>query len=114
MVLSASFDTLLIYIGFTLSIFSMLTVLGLMRIRRADRNNREGYATWGYPVTPLLFIIGNLWIIVYSIKSRPVAALIGLATIGLGLLAYLFFERRCHPKHHRAVAEDLLQGPNLS
>jgi APA family basic amino acid/polyamine antiporter len=107
MVLSASFDTLLIYIGFTLAFFSLLTVIGLMRIRRADRGNSEGYATWGYPVTPLLFITGNLWIIVYSIKSRPVAALIGLLTIGMGILAYLFFERRCRPKPHRAVAEDL-------
>jgi basic amino acid/polyamine antiporter, APA family len=108
MVLSASFDTLLIYIGFTLSFFSLLTVIGLMRIRRVARDHRAGYATWGYPVTPLLFIIGNLWIILYSIKSRPTAALIGLATTGLGVLAYMFFERRCHPKHQRAVAEDLL------
>jgi APA family basic amino acid/polyamine antiporter len=108
MVLSASFDTLLIYIGFTLSFFALLTVMGLMRIRRADRTNREGYTTWGYPVTPLLFIVGNLWIIIYSIRSRPAAALIGLATIGLGILAYFFFERRCHPRRPRAVAEDLL------
>jgi APA family basic amino acid/polyamine antiporter len=108
MVLSASFDTLLIYIGFTLSFFSMLTVIGLMRIRGIAGGNRAGYATWGYPVTPLLFIIGNLWIILYSIKSRPAAALIGLATMGLGVVAYMFFERRCQPKHHRVAAEDLL------
>lgn len=108
MVLSASFDTLLIYIGFTLSFFSLLTVIGLMRIRRTARDYREGYTTWGYPVTPLVFIGGNLWIIVYSIKSRPAAALIGLATMGLGVSAYMFFEHRCRPGHHRAVAEDLL------
>ena len=107
MVLSASFDALLIYIGFTLSFFSLLTVIGLMRIRKAVRDHQKGYATWGYPVTPLLFIGGNLWIILYSIKSRPVAALIGLLTIGMGTLAYLFFVRRSHPKPHRAVAEDL-------
>jgi basic amino acid/polyamine antiporter, APA family len=108
MVLSASFDALLIYIGFTLAFFSMLTVVGLMRIRIGARKNQNGYSTWGYPVTPLLFIIGNLWIIIYSIKSRPAAALIGLGTILMGILAYFYFERRCHPKHNRAVAEELL------
>jgi basic amino acid/polyamine antiporter, APA family len=108
MVLSASFDTLLIYIGFTLSFFSLLTVVGLMRIRRVAHDNRAGYATWGYPVTPLLFIIGNLWIILYSIKSRPAAAMIGLATIGLGVLAYHFFERQCQPKTQSAVVGDPL------
>jgi APA family basic amino acid/polyamine antiporter len=108
MVLSASFDALLIYIGFTLAFFSMLTVVGLMRIRIGARKNQNGYSTWGYPVTPLLFIIGNLWIIIYSIKSRPASALIGLGTILMGILAYFYFERRCHPKHNRAVAEELL------
>ena len=107
MVLSASFDALLIYIGFTLSFFSLLTVIGLIRIRMAARDIQDGYATWGYPVTPLLYILGNLWIIIYSIKSRPATALIGLGTIGLGIAAYLFFERRCHPKHQSGMAEDL-------
>jgi hypothetical protein len=33
MIVSASYDKLLVYIGFTLSLFAMLTVIGLMRIR---------------------------------------------------------------------------------
>ncbi|MDX9786947.1 MAG: amino acid permease [Desulfobacterales bacterium] len=94
MVLSASFETLLIYIGFTLSLFASLTVIGLMRIRMMSLEEQKGYNTWGYPVTPLVFIGCNLWIILYSVKSRPVTALFGLATIGLGMVAYAFFERR--------------------
>ena len=94
MVLSASFETLLIYIGFTLSLFAMLTVAGLIRIRKRDEKIQTEYRTFGYPVTPLIFIIGNLWIIFFSIKSRPVAALFGLATIGLGILVYLYFARK--------------------
>jgi basic amino acid/polyamine antiporter, APA family len=114
MVVSASFDALLIYIGFTLSFFAMLTVIGLMRIRAATCENRKKYTTWGYPVTPLLFILGNLWIIVFSIKSRPAAALAGLGTIGLGVVAYIYFKRIYKPKHHRGIAEDLLKRPVIS
>ena len=40
MVVSASFETLLLYIGFTLSLFAMLTVIGLMRIRRLSSTRR--------------------------------------------------------------------------
>jgi basic amino acid/polyamine antiporter, APA family len=94
MVLSASFDTLLIYIGFTLSLFAMLTVIGLMKIRRTSPAPETGYRTFGYPVTPLIFVLGNLWIILFSIGSRPVAALFGLGTIALGIVVYLFFARR--------------------
>ncbi|GAB6147209.1 APC family permease [Desulfocicer niacini] len=94
MVVSASFDSLLLYIGFTLSLFAMLAVIGLMRIRQCTPLSGGTYRTFGYPLTPLLFIFGNLWIIFYSIKSRPVTALFGLGTIGLGVLAYLYFNLR--------------------
>ncbi len=93
MVLSASFEALLIYIGFTLSLFASLTVIGLMRIRMNPSCENMRYKTWGYPVTPLLFILCNAWIILYSIKSRPVTALYGLGTMAAGLVAYFVFYR---------------------
>jgi len=91
MVISASFDKLLIYIGFTLSLCAMLTVVGMILLRTKQPALARNYKTFGYPVTPLLFILGNLWIIYFSIKSRPVTSLFGLGTIGLGLLVFLYF-----------------------
>ena len=91
MVITASFDKLLIYIGFTLSLCAMLTVVGMIFLRIKQPALAKNYKTFGYPVTPLLFILGNLWIIYFSIKSRPVTSLFGLGTIGLGLLIYLYF-----------------------
>ena len=93
LVVSASFEALLLYIGFTLSLFAMLTVGGLMIVRRRQPANGTPYKTFGYPLTPLIFILGNLWIIFFSIKSRPATALAGLGTIGLGVAAYLYFDR---------------------
>ena len=94
MVLTASFNALLIYIGFTLSLFAMLTVIGLMRIRAARPPEKDLYATPLYPVVPLIFVLGNAWIIFFSVTSRPAATLVGLATIGIGLLFYFYFSRR--------------------
>ncbi|MDL1959177.1 MAG: amino acid permease [Deltaproteobacteria bacterium] len=93
MVLTASFDRLLIYIGFTLSLCAMFTVVGMILLRIRQPALTRNYKAVGYPVTPFLFVIGNLWIIYISIKSRPVTSMIGLATIGLGLLAYLYFDK---------------------
>lgn len=93
MVFTATFNALLIYIGFTLSIFAVMTVAGMMRLRKIHPDPGAGYKTMGYPVTPLIFIIGNLWIIIFSIKSRPASSLFGLATIALGMLAYFYFSR---------------------
>ena len=98
-VVTASFDKLLIYIGFTLSLFAMLTVLGMIALRMRQPDLKRDYKTVGYPLTPLLFILGNLWIIYFSIKSRPIASLLGLVTIGSGILVYAYFSRRRKRNH---------------
>jgi len=94
MVLTASFERLLLYIGFTLSLFAMLAVVGMMMLRKKRSLTNRGYSTIGYPVTPLLFISGNLWIIYFSIRTRPVASLFGLGTVALGIVFYLYFRRK--------------------
>ena len=93
MIVSASYDKLLVYIGFTLSLFAMLTVIGLMRVRLRNPGDGPAYRTWGYPLTPLLFILGNLWIIYFSIRSRPAPVVWGFVTIAAGLGMYAFFYR---------------------
>lgn len=93
MILSAAFETLLAYIGFTLALSSMLTVCGLIKMRITDPALPRPYRTLGYPVTPLLFIAINIWVVAYSLFSRPVAGLAGLGTIALGVMVFRFFHR---------------------
>ena len=93
MVITFSFDKLLLYIGFTLAVFAMITVVGMMALRLKEPSLERRYKTVGYPFTPLLFIMGNLWIIYFSVKSRPIVSLFGLGTIGLGILLYSHFKR---------------------
>ncbi|QTA92550.1 APC family permease [Desulfonema magnum] len=96
LVLTSSFDKLLLYIGFTLSLFTMMTVVGMVIIRRRESSVRpeKTYKTFGYPVTPLLFILGNLWIIFYSVKCRPLTSLYGLLTIAAGIVVYFYFDKQ--------------------
>lgn len=93
MILTASFDTLLIYIGFLLSLSSLLTVFALLRLRRTQAQRSRPYRTWGYPLTPWLFILGNVWIIIYSVLQRPMVAFWGFITLALGLLCYLLIQK---------------------
>jgi basic amino acid/polyamine antiporter, APA family len=94
MVLTATFDSLLIYIGFTLSLSAMLTVCGMMWLHHLKPLSARSYRTPCYPLVPVIFIIGNGWIIVFVMKSQPVASLFGMATIGLGLLIYTVFHQQ--------------------
>ncbi|MBW1952916.1 MAG: amino acid permease [Deltaproteobacteria bacterium] len=94
MVFTASFENLLIFIGFTLSLFSLITVVGLMVLRHRQPAPGLPYRTAGYPVTPLFFIMCNLWIVLFSIINKPLVSLTGLAAAFLGVLLYIFFKRR--------------------
>jgi APA family basic amino acid/polyamine antiporter len=83
-----SFDTLLIYIGFTLNIFAAFTVFSLFRLRGEGRARIK--ICVGYPITPIIFLIFTIWMTVWSIQTQPVAALYGIVTLTAGYILYLF------------------------
>lgn len=88
LIFTSSFEQVISYIGFTLSLFATLTVAGvyIMRIRKPDMP--RPYKTWGYPVTPAIFLIINIWMMVYLIIQKPVISLAGLGTVAIGLVIY--------------------------
>lgn len=94
MAATASFEFILGYIGFTLSLFTGLTVLGLFVLRRREPHGKRPYRTWGYPLTPALFLLLSLWMVVHALWHRPLAAAAGMGTIVSGLLLYLAIHNR--------------------
>lgn len=86
---TATFEQLLIYIGFTLSLFAALTVLAAFVLRRREPDAERPYRARGWPVTPLLFLSLSLWMAIFSIKSKPLESLSGVATLLIGLVLYV-------------------------
>ena len=84
---TATYESLLTYIGFTLGLSTAATVLGLILLRR-----REGVSlpVPGWPWVPALFLSSVLGMTILSVLRRPVESLLGVATIGVGLLAWRF------------------------
>jgi len=82
---SATYEGLLTYVGFTISLSTAATVLGLVVVRW-----REGprLAVWGWPWAPGLFIAAVLWMAWFSMIRRPIASAVALATAALALLAW--------------------------
>ena len=85
---SSSFDMIITYISFTLSLFTTLTVLGVFILRFQKPDLERPYKTWGYPVTPAIFLILNCWFLWFVFKGKPVASLVGLSVVALGLVVY--------------------------
>lgn len=84
---TASFDSIMQYIGFTLTLFTTLTVAGVI-IYRIKHGKPEGYKALGYPLSPILFIAGNLGVCYFQFTNKTSESLIGLATALVGILLY--------------------------
>jgi APA family basic amino acid/polyamine antiporter len=82
---TATFESLLTYIGFTLGLSTAATVVGLVRLRL-----REGAALRvpGWPWLPMLFLSSVLSMTAFSIAQRPIESLFGAITIGIGFVAW--------------------------
>lgn len=89
-VITATFDSVITYLGFTLTLSSFMTVLGVFVHRIRFPEIPRPYKTWGYPITPIIFLGISLWILIFLFQGKPTESLAGLATIALGLPVYFF------------------------
>lgn len=92
---SSTFDQVLLYTSFLLIFITTITVGGIFMIRLKKKHTEIGsYRTWGYPITPLLFIAVSLWTLVFVAIDKPFESLISLAILGIGIVIYFISERR--------------------
>ena len=86
--LSGTYEELYALFVFAVWIFFALTAIALLRLRKTEPDLTRPYRAWGYPVTPLIFLIAaialtaNLWMV------RPVRSSLGLAVILAGIPFY--------------------------
>ncbi len=91
--LTGTFEQLAAYVIFGQWIFFGLTVAGVIILRRTRPELSRPYRTWGYPITPIVFIAAALLISINSLIAQPLNALAGLGIILLGIPAYAYWRR---------------------
>jgi len=80
---------LVLYIGFTLSLFNALTVAGAFVLRVRRPHAERPYRAWLWPVTPLVFLLSAAWLTYQGISLNPRECLwYGGGTIASGIVAY--------------------------
>ena len=94
---TGTFEQLATYVVFGQWIFFGLTVGAVMVLRVTRPGIERPYRTWGYPVTPVVFIAAALYISVSTLVTQPLHAVAGLAIILAGVPAYWYWQRRRVP-----------------
>ena len=92
--LTGSYEELYSLVIFALWIFLCLSVVALIRLRITEPALPRPYRTWGYPWTPILFLVGGLAMTVNLWLDRPVRSSIGLGVILLGLPFYFHWRKK--------------------
>ena len=89
------FPQLVNYIGFTLSFFTAMGVASLFYFRRQPGWQKLPMVSFCFPLIPVLFLIPEVWIVIFGIQLKPYISLADVMTMVTGALVYHF---RIRPK----------------
>jgi basic amino acid/polyamine antiporter, APA family len=94
LLISGSYESLLDYAMFAIWLSYGFMVAGVIVLRIKRPHLDRPYRMWGYPVTPILFLLITAWFLGNMIVTRPVPSLAGLGLILTGVPIYFFWARQ--------------------
>jgi APA family basic amino acid/polyamine antiporter len=89
-----TFEDLITYTVSVEWIFFTLAAAGIFIFRKKLKNIERPYKTFGYPVTPLIFICINIWFVLNMTINKPLHMGIGIGLLVLGIPVYYFFKKK--------------------
>ena len=98
--LSGTYEELYSLFVFAVWIFFSLTAIALVRLRKKEPNLSRPYRAWGYPWTPLIFLLAAIALTVNLWMIRPVRSSLGLLVILGGVPFYFRWRNPVAPAEH--------------
>ncbi len=94
LVLSGKYDDLFNFVIFGSWILYAMAAASVFVLRKKRPDLVRPYKTVGYPVVPMLFLVGAAALELTTLRDRPIQSLAGIALILLGLPCYFYWKRR--------------------
>jgi APA family basic amino acid/polyamine antiporter len=88
------FPQLVLFIGFSLTFFTVMSVASLFVFRRSPNWQKLRPVSFGFPLIPAAYIFVGGCMICYGLVWQPKASLAAMGTIALGAAVYRFGMRR--------------------
>lgn len=88
------YNNLLNYVISAALIFYVLTIAGVIRLRIKQPGARRPYRAWGYPMVPLVYIVGGTAVLACLFAYRPATTWPGLLIVLCGLPIYWITKAR--------------------
>jgi APA family basic amino acid/polyamine antiporter len=92
LLLTGTFEQIMIYCGVLLTLSTMLTVFGVFILRK-----QQAQATFRSPLFPLfqvLYLLLSVWMIAFAFIHNTTETLLGMSNLVLGLITYLWSKQK--------------------
>ncbi len=89
-----TFENLIVYVVFTDALFFGLAAAAVFVLRYKSPDRERPTRVLGYPLTPLIFIAIEIFLVGNTLIERPKESLAGLGFLLLGVPVYYFFFKR--------------------
>jgi len=89
LIVSGTFEQLVIYGGLALNVFSALAVSTVLVLRWRSPTLARPYRVPLYPLVPLLYVAASVWIVTHTAIERPTESLLAVATVLAGTPFFL-------------------------
>jgi APA family basic amino acid/polyamine antiporter len=94
LVLSGRYDQLYTYVIFASVILYGMATAAVIVLRYKRPDLPRPYRTLGYPVVPIVFVLGITCLVISTLWKSPRESFMGLGLVALGLPFYFYWKRR--------------------
>jgi basic amino acid/polyamine antiporter, APA family len=92
--LTGGYEALFTYVTFASVLFGTLGGAAIFVLRARRPELPRPYRTLGYPVIPILYVLGSFALVWNTLVERPTQSIAGLGLVALGLPFYFYWSRR--------------------
>ncbi|MDD5305838.1 MAG: amino acid permease [Deltaproteobacteria bacterium] len=103
LVLLGTFEQILSYVVFVMLLTSAAAGVALVVLRVRRPGAPRPYRTFGYPVTPFVFVVSYAWIAALVLLDKPAPSALGLVIAASGVPVYLYWSRKKHAKSSKEM-----------
>lgn len=87
-VITATFQSILVFTGFVLGLNTLFAVFGVILLRWRQPDLPRPFRVPLYPLPPIIYCSVMLWTLVHILRERPIEGWLGLGIVLVGAVAY--------------------------
>lgn len=93
-ILTGSFESILVFAGFTLGLNTLFTVLGVFILRHREPGLARPYRISLFPLPPLIYLLVTGWTLTFILFAKPAEGFAGLGIVAAGALVYFLATKK--------------------